>query len=68
MVEGNSDEPRPRAAFDTNPLTPKETRASFKVIRPQDHGAFVSKRECSRSQGLGCKRYNKFVAVAFNTK
>ena len=45
MVEGNSDEPRPRAAFDTNPLTPKQTRASFKVIRPQDHGVFVSKRE-----------------------
>ena len=45
MVEGNSDEPRPRAAIDTNPLAPKQTRASFKVIRPQDHGVFVSKRE-----------------------
>ena len=44
-VEGNSDEPRPKAAFDTNPLSPKLTRAYFKVTRPQDQSVFVSKRE-----------------------
>ena len=44
-VEGNSDEPRPKAVFDTNPLSPHTQGRLLKVIRPQDQSVFVSKRE-----------------------